>query len=422
MPLDPSIALGVKPAQFMTPMDAISLQGLSRQNQLGELQLEEAVRARKEQEGLRSVLQGPGAIDPATGTISLEGITRAYQASPEAGMKLSTQRQASLKSIAELRKLDAETIKLQLEGATKQADLGKQVYESASIAYDQAKARGIPEEQAVAAGRAAMLGKIDDFERGGMAKLAGFTPEAIAKARGEAPDPGQWRSRAQTYTQFLTDLRAQQGDATTRRGQDMTDTRTREEGAANRGVTVRGQNLADDRAREAAERAGLPSGYRKTPDGNLEPIPGGPATKLGEGQVKQEIGVWNTKNAITRYREALKGWSAMDIALPDARARMGTVYNDMLLQAKEAYNLGVLNGPDYKILQEVITNPASLQGGITSKKALDDQAKSLDEIMSRVATTVANAPKQKGQSGKADPLTKEEEAELAALRTKHRGR
>ena len=55
---------------------------------------------------------------------------------------------------------------------------------------------------------------------------------------------------------------------------------------------------------------------------------------------------------------------------PSARAGIGTKYNNMLLQAKEAYNLGVLNGPDYEILQTVITDPRSLTGIATPKKAL----------------------------------------------------
>lgn len=37
-----------------------------------------------------------------------------------------------------------------------------------------------------------------------------------------------------------------------------------------------------------------------------------------------------------------------------------TSYNDALLKAKEAYNLGVLNGPDYMLMQRVLGDPTSL--------------------------------------------------------------
>jgi len=133
----------------------------------------------------------------------------------------------------------------------------------------------------------------------------------------------------------------------------------------------------------------------------LVPIAGGPAEKLGEGQVKQLVGVQTTRDAIGEYRDALKKWSIFDMANPNARAQMGTVYNNMLLQAKEAYNLGVLNGPDYDILQTVISDPTSLRAGFISNKALDGQAKKLDEILGRIGITVANASKQRQPAGQA---------------------
>ena len=62
----------------------------------------------------------------------------------------------------------------------------------------------------------------------------------------------------------------------------MTDSRVKLEGDKNRGVTLRGQNMVDSRSREntAASTSGgskPPSGYRVTANGNLEAIPGGPA-------------------------------------------------------------------------------------------------------------------------------------------------
>lgn len=128
----------------------------------------------------------------------------------------------------------------------------------------------------------------------------------------------------------------------------------------------------------------------------LVPIAGGPADKLGETQVKQQVGVQNTRAAIGEYLGALKNWKLTDMASPNARAKMGTIYNNLLLQAKEAYNLGVLNGPDYQILQTVITDPTSLKAGIISNEALADQAKKLDGILQRIGTTVANVSKQRG--------------------------
>ena len=161
------------------------------------------------------------------------------------------------------------------------------------------------------------------------------------------------------------------------------------------GIQIRGQNLVDARAKDgntlkAAEiQAGgkPPPGYRWNPDGSLTAIPGGPGDKLPESQQKQVVGVQNLSNAIQEYRQALKSFGTLDALNPDQRAMMGTKYNNMMLQAKEAYNLGVLNGPDFDILQSVVTDPRSLKGVITSNKALDTQASELDRIMSGIAQT-----------------------------------
>jgi hypothetical protein len=112
---------------------------------------------------------------------------------------------------------------------------------------------------------------------------------------------------------------------------------------------------------------------------------------LPEGANKQVTGATNLKSAIDNYKETLKGFTTLDMANPDARAGMGNAYNNMMLQAKEAYNLGVLNGPDYAILQSVVKDPTKLGSLLTSKKALEKQAtdlgKQADVIIENVYKT-----------------------------------
>lgn len=164
------------------------------------------------------------------------------------------------------------------------------------------------------------------------------------------------------------------------RGQNMTDARAGLVFDADRGVMV------DTRAGVATPvmSAGAPLGPKPE--------------KLGEASVKQITGVNNVRNAIADYRTALSQWKAVDALNPNARAQMGTLYNNMLLQAKEAYNLGVLNGPDYAILQSVITDPASPKGAITSNSALEKQAKKLDELMGRIGQTVSSSTHRPNQA------------------------
>lgn len=140
------------------------------------------------------------------------------------------------------------------------------------------------------------------------------------------------------------------------------------------------------------------------------PVAGGPGEKLPEGQQKQVVGVQNLQNAIREYRDALSTFGTLDALKPDERAKMGTKYNNMMLQAKEAYNLGVLNGPDFQILTSVITDPRSLTGVITSRSALDQQAEELSRIMGGVGA-VASTPRPKAQKPSAGPDRSALEAE-----------
>ena len=132
-----------------------------------------------------------------------------------------------------------------------------------------------------------------------------------------------------------------------------------------------------------------PQGYMWQGPGKLAPIPGGPADKLPEKQQSQVIGVQNLRDAIGEYRSQLGTHSKLDVLSPAARAEMGTKYQNMMLQAKEAYNLGVLNGPDMQVLQSVITDPMSINGLMTPRRSLDRQAAELDRIMAKMAGTAS---------------------------------
>jgi hypothetical protein len=110
--------------------------------------------------------------------------------------------------------------------------------------------------------------------------------------------------------------------------------------------------------------------------------------KMSEGEQKQFTGVQNTRNAISEFRNELQNFGRLDALKPKDRARIETKYRNMQMQAKEAYNLGVLNGPDLAILEQIIYNPSSMVGVFVGKEAIDAQAQELDRIMANIGTTV----------------------------------
>lgn len=126
---------------------------------------------------------------------------------------------------------------------------------------------------------------------------------------------------------------------------------------------------------------------------------------LPEAATKQVTGATNLKDAITNYKDTLQGFSTLDMVNPDARAKMGNAYNNMMLQAKEAYNLGVLNGPDYAILQSVVKDPTKLNALLTSKEALQGQATDLSKQADRIIENVYKTHNRTVPSNMLSPAT-----------------
>ena len=132
------------------------------------------------------------------------------------------------------------------------------------------------------------------------------------------------------------------------------------------------------------DEQGNPVFFQASKTGGKPEIVPGVIPKAGESQTKQISGIDSLEKAISSYKDQLKTWSPTDAADPNKRAKMQTVYNTMMLQAKEAFNLGVLNGNDYKILTDVIADPTSAKGiAYGAFGALETQADSLNELMQR---------------------------------------
>jgi hypothetical protein len=127
------------------------------------------------------------------------------------------------------------------------------------------------------------------------------------------------------------------------------------------------------------------------------------AKPLPEGLNKQVTGAVNLTDAIADYQTKISSFGIKDFANPNKRAEMGNAYNNMMLQAKEAYNLGVLNGPDYDILQRVVKDPTNVTSLAFSNNALSKQADSLRTTASNI---VKNAYMSQGREVPADVAAK----------------
>lgn len=191
------------------------------------------------------------------------------------------------------------------------------------------------------------------------------------------------------------------------------------------GVTLKksmtpGEVAANQRARESAAIAAQSVTYQQDADGNFVALPtkiqpgsvvrglpvvSGPgmsplkgASKLGEGQKKQISGIESLSNAVNAYTSAVDQWDNKKFLNPNERAKMGTLYNNMMLQAKEAYNLGVLNGPDYDILQSVIKDPTTPSALLVSNETLKGQATTLRDMLQNNVSSIRSPGNQMPQA------------------------
>lgn len=352
------------------------LQGVN-QNRMAEMQMRQAEAAQEKQNRLSSILSANYETPEMRDTALTRG------GFIDEAQKLSKSRLEGAQTQATTQKTLADAEKVKLATAIEKIGTVGQLLGGVrdQVTYDQARAQA----QAMGLDVSNMPPQYD--------------PALVEQKRAQSLNMEQ--QLAQVWKQKGYDLDVQKFGETKR-------SNLASEGLQKRGqdITVRGQNLTDARGREAnalksqeIQMGGKPPpGYRWN-GANLEAIPGGPGDKLPESQQKQVVGVNNLSNAISEYRDELKKFGTFDAASPDKRAAMGTKYNNMMLQAKEAYNLGVLNGPDLDILTAVITDPRSLKGVITSKGALDQQASELDRIMQGIGQVSGQARQPQNKPG-----------------------
>lgn len=75
-------------------------------------------------------------------------------------------------------------------------------------------------------------------------------------------------------------------------------------------------------------------------------------------------------------------------------ARVAGKYNSLLMGVKNLYELGALTGPDMSIIERQLTNPASWAGLLTSKNAMNEQIKILEDMLTRAKDNLSSSYRQ----------------------------
>jgi len=145
-----------------------------------------------------------------------------------------------------------------------------------------------------------------------------------------------------------------------------------------------------------------------TTAGALQPIIAGTGAKPTEAFMKASKQLNDLQGALTDYKDELASdktvfptnipvpFTDSGIPLPTGSdtARMSGKYNSLLMGVKNLYELGALTGPDMSIIERQFTNPASFTGALTSRKAMDEQVKVLEDMLSRAKENLSTSYRQ----------------------------
>lgn len=302
------------------------LQGAQQQNRLLDMKMQQAQREQQQEDAQREAVRG-FSTDTAANTNRL----------------LST---GNLKAAMEYQKtvIDQEKAKREAEKAKIEAQVQKLGFIGQTLT-------GVNDPTTYSAARQRIIQAIPEAASD---MPEAFNPQEVETARSRSltvKDQLEQKWKAMEYT--TPNANARLSADTTTRGQDMTDKRTRDEGAANRSMTARGQNMADARARESTAATltkpfeitgedGKPVLVQQDKQGNIRPVQGytpkqGASKPLTEGQSKALLFGSRMQEANTIFDSLEK--KGVTTSIPGSRAPMGVGMAINALQPAELQQL-----------------------------------------------------------------------------------
>lgn len=140
----------------------------------------------------------------------------------------------------------------------------------------------------------------------------------------------------------------------------------------------------------------------------LQPIIAGTGAKPTAEFMKASKQLNDLEGALLDYKGEIKAdkwvlpknipvpFSDTGIPLPTGAdtARVAGKYNSLLMGVKNLYELGALAGPDMSIIERQLTNPASWAGLLTSKNAMNEQVKILEDMLTRAKQNLSSSYRQ----------------------------
>jgi hypothetical protein len=144
----------------------------------------------------------------------------------------------------------------------------------------------------------------------------------------------------------------------------------------------------------AAPGGGVP-GQRQAPTG--QPAAGvlGPKPEKPDASYYSEAkGILNTNDAINNLKQVISNFTPTDMVNPARRAEIDQAHKTAVLLAKEMFRLGVLNGGDQKILEQVIPDPIAFSKGLVPIETIRKNMSSASNIVNNMNKNLSRVHKQ----------------------------
>jgi len=146
-------------------------------------------------------------------------------------------------------------------------------------------------------------------------------------------------------------------------------------------------------SRDAATPAAAAPGVGNVP--GLVPLIAGTGKPPPQAFLDKSYGIQNANDAINSFAGVIQNFTTSDSIDLSQRAQIAAAHARAILQAKELFNLGVLNGGDEKILNNVLQSPIDFSGALVPIAAIQKQAKDLQTVIKGANANLAKVYNQK---------------------------
>lgn len=117
--------------------------------------------------------------------------------------------------------------------------------------------------------------------------------------------------------------------------------------------------------------------------------------KVPEAYRTKAFELQNVADSVNKFANAADAYQPGDLLNPVKRGKISGAHQTAMLQAKELFNLGVLNGGDERILLNVLANPVDFSAAIIPIETIRQQAKELSNVIESANSNLAKVYGQK---------------------------